>query len=93
MLMPTLMLCRQFCAQAFRAGSLLCQSQTAAEPSERIMEGSRRRMVVDVRLENKGENAYGAQLNITYTPNLRFSSLIVKVHPSNTFGCLVPDKD
>uniref|UniRef100_A0A674MTD6 Integrin, alpha 11a n=1 Tax=Takifugu rubripes TaxID=31033 RepID=A0A674MTD6_TAKRU len=45
----------------------------------RIIEGNRRRMVVDVRLENKGENAYSARLNITYTPNLRFSSLIVKV--------------
>uniref|UniRef100_A0A674MBJ0 Integrin, alpha 11a n=1 Tax=Takifugu rubripes TaxID=31033 RepID=A0A674MBJ0_TAKRU len=44
----------------------------------RIIEGNRRRMVVDVRLENKGENAYSARLNITYTPNLRFSSLIVK---------------
>uniref|UniRef100_A0A8C1EHA7 Integrin, alpha 11a n=1 Tax=Cyprinus carpio carpio TaxID=630221 RepID=A0A8C1EHA7_CYPCA len=65
--------------------SLLCQSQMSAEPSERIIEGSRRRMVVDVRLENRGENAYGAQLNITNTPNLRFSSLIVKVqHHSNT---------
>uniref|UniRef100_A0A8C1EL27 Integrin, alpha 11a n=1 Tax=Cyprinus carpio carpio TaxID=630221 RepID=A0A8C1EL27_CYPCA len=80
---------KQFCAQAFRAGSLLCQSQMSAEPSERIIEGSRRRMVVDVRLENRGENAYGAQLNITNTPNLRFSSLIVKVqHHSNTL-CLV----
>uniref|UniRef100_A0A8C1HVZ6 Integrin, alpha 11a n=1 Tax=Cyprinus carpio carpio TaxID=630221 RepID=A0A8C1HVZ6_CYPCA len=68
---------------------LLCQSQMSAEPSERIIEGSRRRMVVDVRLENRGENAYGAQLNITNTPNLRFSSLIVKVqHHSNTL-CLV----
>lgn len=37
-------------------------------------------MLVDVRLENKGENAYNARLNITYTPNLRFSSLIVKVN-------------
>ncbi|KTG34661.1 hypothetical protein cypCar_00017668 [Cyprinus carpio] len=70
---------KQFCAQAFRAGSLLCRSQTPAEPFERIIEGSRKRMVVDVRLENRGENAYGAQLNITNTPNLRFSSLIVKV--------------
>uniref|UniRef100_A0A8C2H780 Integrin, alpha 11a n=1 Tax=Cyprinus carpio TaxID=7962 RepID=A0A8C2H780_CYPCA len=84
-----LMNSKQFCAQAFRAGSLLCQSQMSAEPSERIIEGSRRRMVVDVRLENRGENAYGAQLNITNTPNLRFSSLIVKVqHHSNT-SCLV----
>uniref|UniRef100_A0A8C1MS60 Integrin, alpha 11a n=1 Tax=Cyprinus carpio TaxID=7962 RepID=A0A8C1MS60_CYPCA len=82
---------KQFCAQAFRAGSLLCRSQTPAEPSERIIEGSRKRMVVDVRLENRGENAYGAQLNITNTPNLRFSSLIVKVqHHSDglCFSCL-----
>uniref|UniRef100_A0A8C9VS01 Integrin, alpha 11a n=1 Tax=Scleropages formosus TaxID=113540 RepID=A0A8C9VS01_SCLFO len=46
--------------------------------SERVIEGSRRRMVVDARLENRGENAYSAQLNISYTANLRFSSLIVK---------------
>uniref|UniRef100_A0A8C1Y0A1 Integrin, alpha 11a n=1 Tax=Cyprinus carpio TaxID=7962 RepID=A0A8C1Y0A1_CYPCA len=71
----------------FRAGSLLCQSQMSAEPSERIIEGSRRRMVVDVRLENRGENAYGAQLNITNTPNLRFSSLIVKDNSDIHIDC------
>uniref|UniRef100_A0AAX7SPG3 VWFA domain-containing protein n=1 Tax=Astatotilapia calliptera TaxID=8154 RepID=A0AAX7SPG3_ASTCA len=49
------------------------------EGSLRVLEATRRRMVVDVRLENKGENAYNARLNITYTPNLHFSSLIVKV--------------
>uniref|UniRef100_A0A8C1MPZ4 Integrin, alpha 11a n=1 Tax=Cyprinus carpio TaxID=7962 RepID=A0A8C1MPZ4_CYPCA len=69
--------------------SLLCRSQTPAEPSERIIEGSRKRMVVDVRLENRGENAYGAQLNITNTPNLRFSSLIVKVQHHSDGLCLV----
>uniref|UniRef100_A0A671QEZ9 Integrin alpha-11-like n=1 Tax=Sinocyclocheilus anshuiensis TaxID=1608454 RepID=A0A671QEZ9_9TELE len=67
--------------------SLLCQSQTSAEPSERIIEGSRRRMVVDVRLENRGENAYGAQLNITNNPNLRFSSLIVKDNSDIHIDC------
>ncbi len=46
-------------------------------------------MVVDVRLENRGENAYGAQLNITNTPNLRFSSLIVKVQHHSDGLCLV----
>uniref|UniRef100_A0A8C1ZJA0 Integrin, alpha 11a n=1 Tax=Cyprinus carpio TaxID=7962 RepID=A0A8C1ZJA0_CYPCA len=69
--------------------SLLCRSQTPAEPSEHIIEGSRKRMVVDVRLENRGENAYGAQLNITNTPNLRFSSLIVKVQHHSDGLCLV----
>uniref|UniRef100_A0A8C5CFZ9 Integrin, alpha 11a n=1 Tax=Gadus morhua TaxID=8049 RepID=A0A8C5CFZ9_GADMO len=50
-----------------------------ADPAVRVMEVQRRRVVVDVRLDNKGENAYGARLNISYTHNLRFSSLIVKV--------------
>uniref|UniRef100_A0A8C2IUK7 Integrin, alpha 11a n=1 Tax=Cyprinus carpio TaxID=7962 RepID=A0A8C2IUK7_CYPCA len=67
--------------------SLLCRSQTPAEPSEHIIEGSRKRMVVDVRLENRGENAYGAQLNITNTPNLRFSSLIVKDNSEIHIDC------
>uniref|UniRef100_A0A673X3X3 Integrin, alpha 11a n=1 Tax=Salmo trutta TaxID=8032 RepID=A0A673X3X3_SALTR len=72
---------RQFCGNAVHSRGVMCRrlSEGGAEGSERVMEGSRRRMVVDVRLENRGENAYGARLNITYTPNLRFSSLIVKV--------------
>uniref|UniRef100_A0A8C6L7K9 Integrin, alpha 11a n=1 Tax=Nothobranchius furzeri TaxID=105023 RepID=A0A8C6L7K9_NOTFU len=41
--------------------------------------GNTRRMLVDVKLENKGENAYNALLNISCTPNLRFSSLVIKV--------------
>ncbi|XP_064817643.1 integrin alpha-11-like, partial [Oncorhynchus masou masou] len=71
---------RQFCGNAVHSRGAMCRrlSEGGAEGSERVMEGSRRRMVVDVRLENRGENAYGARLNITYTPNLRFSSLIVK---------------
>lgn len=75
---------RQFCAQPGHAHGVFCRhlSEGRTEASWRVIEGSRRRMVVDVRLENKGENAYSARLNITYTPNLRFSSLNVKV------GCL-----
>lgn len=78
---------QQFCGQAFRAASLLCQGHTSTDPSERIIEGSRRKMVVDVRLENRGENAYGAKLNITYTQNLRFSSLIVKDNSDINIDC------
>uniref|UniRef100_A0AAR2L0V0 VWFA domain-containing protein n=1 Tax=Pygocentrus nattereri TaxID=42514 RepID=A0AAR2L0V0_PYGNA len=69
----------QFCGQAFRGGSVLCRSPTPAEVSERVIEGSRRKMVMDVRLENRGENAYGARLNISYSRNLHFSNLVVKV--------------
>uniref|UniRef100_A0AAQ4NSR9 Integrin, alpha 11a n=1 Tax=Gasterosteus aculeatus aculeatus TaxID=481459 RepID=A0AAQ4NSR9_GASAC len=68
------------------------QSEGGGEVSLRLLEGNRRRMVVDVRLENKGENAYNAGLNITYTPNLRFSSLIVKDNSDIKIECLVEDK-
>lgn len=78
---------RQFCAQPVHSHGVFCrhQSEGRSEGLWRIIEGNRRRMVVDVRLENKGENAYSARLNITYTPNLRFSSLIVKVSCSPSF--------
>lgn len=63
----------------FRVGSALCLSQSEPEDTERVIEASRKKMVVDVRLENRGENAYGAHINISYSRNLQFSSLIVKV--------------
>lgn len=63
----------------FRVGSAWCLSQTEPEDTERVVEASRKKMVVDVRLENRGENAYGAHLNISYSRNLQFSSLIIKV--------------
>uniref|UniRef100_A0A669BBQ4 Integrin, alpha 11a n=1 Tax=Oreochromis niloticus TaxID=8128 RepID=A0A669BBQ4_ORENI len=79
--MNDLMTPKQFCAQSVQSRGAFCrrQSEGETEGSLRVLEATRRRMVVDVRLENKGENAYNARLNITYTPNLHFSSLIVKV--------------
>ena len=40
-------------------------------------------MVVFARLENQGENAYGAAIHISTSSNLLFSSLIVKVTSVN----------
>lgn len=73
---------RKFCAQPVQSHGAFCEhlSEGRTESSLRVIEGNRRRMGMDVRLENKGENAYNARLNITFTPNLRFSNLIVKVH-------------
>lgn len=84
---PLFLPCSQFCAQAVKSRGDFCLQHSGGgagggggtASSLRVIEGNRRRMVVDVRLENKGENAYNARLNITYTPNLRFSSLVVKV--------------
>ncbi|XP_030621745.1 integrin alpha-11-like [Chanos chanos] len=84
---------QQFCGQPVRSGSVLCRNGAAPpEVSERVIEASRRRMVVDVRLENRGENAYGARLNISYTPNLRFSSLKVKDNTDIQIECRSDDK-
>ncbi|KAM9817323.1 integrin alpha-11a isoform 2-T2 [Neosynchiropus ocellatus] len=84
----------QFCSQPVQASSIFCShiSDVAAEKSLRVLEGSRRKMVVDVRLENKGENAYDAQLNISYSPNLHFSSLIVKGVSDVKIECYIEDK-
>uniref|UniRef100_A0A8C9YRM9 Integrin, alpha 11a n=1 Tax=Sander lucioperca TaxID=283035 RepID=A0A8C9YRM9_SANLU len=92
--MTDLMTRNQFCVQPVQSRGAFCRhlSEGGAEGSLRVIEGNRRRMVVDVRLENKGENAYNARLNITYTPNLRFSSLIVKDNSDIKIECFIEDK-
>ncbi|KAI3377427.1 hypothetical protein L3Q82_008616, partial [Scortum barcoo] len=92
--MTDLMTQNQFCAQPVQSRGAFCRhlSEGGAEGSLRVLEGNRRRMVVDVRLENKGENAYNACLNITYTHNLRFSSLIVKDNSDIKIECHIEDK-
>ncbi|XP_075875483.1 integrin alpha-11a [Nelusetta ayraudi] len=86
----------QFCAQAVKSRGAFCRqhggSGGGTASSLRVIEGNRKRMVVDVRLENKGENAYNARLNITYTPNLRFSGLVVKDASDIKIDCSLEDK-
>ncbi|KAG7221759.1 hypothetical protein INR49_029142 [Caranx melampygus] len=92
--MTDLMTRNQFCVQPVQSRGAFCRhvSEQGAEGSLRVIEGNRRRMVVDVRLENKGENAYNTRLNITYTHNLRFSSLIVKDNSDIKIECYTEDK-
>uniref|UniRef100_A0A671VBV6 Integrin, alpha 11a n=1 Tax=Sparus aurata TaxID=8175 RepID=A0A671VBV6_SPAAU len=92
--MNDLMTRNQFCAQPVQSRGAFCRhlSEAGSEASLRVIEGNRRRMVVDVRLENKGENAYNARLNISYTPNLRFSSLIVKDNSDIKIECYSEDR-
>ncbi|XP_031704505.1 integrin alpha-11a [Anarrhichthys ocellatus] len=92
--MTDLMTRNQFCAHPVQSRGAFCRhlSEGGSEGSLRVLEGNRRRMVVDVRLENKGENAYNARLNITYTPNLRFSSLRVKDNSDIKIECFIEDK-
>uniref|UniRef100_A0A3P9NLI1 Integrin, alpha 11a n=1 Tax=Poecilia reticulata TaxID=8081 RepID=A0A3P9NLI1_POERE len=89
-----LMTRKQFCARPVQSRGVFCRHQGGAgsEGSLRVVEGSKRRMVVDVKLDNRGENAYNALVNITYTPNLRFSSLIVKDTSEIKIDCSTEEK-
>ncbi|NXJ56054.1 ITA10 protein, partial [Spizaetus tyrannus] len=52
--------------------------------SPHVLRKGRRKVVVDVVLENKKENAYNASLLLYFTNNLHFSSLALQVQ---NFGC------
>uniref|UniRef100_A0A3Q2XTK6 Integrin, alpha 11a n=1 Tax=Hippocampus comes TaxID=109280 RepID=A0A3Q2XTK6_HIPCM len=92
--MTDLMTQKQFCLQAVQSRGAFCRhlNEGGSEGSLRVVEANRRRLVVDVRLENKGENAYNARLNISYSPNLRFSSLILKDNADIKIDCYIEDK-
>ncbi|XP_067235336.1 integrin alpha-11 isoform X2 [Chanodichthys erythropterus] len=80
---------RQFCGRSERATWPLCVHQRAR--SERVVEASRRKVLVEARLENRGENAYGTILHLTHSPNLLFSSLVVKAPSDIAIEC--PNSD
>uniref|UniRef100_A0A8C1UIU7 Integrin, alpha 11b n=1 Tax=Cyprinus carpio TaxID=7962 RepID=A0A8C1UIU7_CYPCA len=68
---------RQFCGRRERSTWPPCVHQRTS--GERLVEASRRKVLVEARLENRGENAYGTILHITHSANLQFSSLVLKV--------------
>uniref|UniRef100_A0A9J8CJJ7 Integrin subunit alpha 11 n=1 Tax=Cyprinus carpio carpio TaxID=630221 RepID=A0A9J8CJJ7_CYPCA len=68
---------RFFCGRRERSTWPPCVHQRTS--GERLVEASRRKVLVEARLENRGENAYGTILHITHSANLQFSSLVLKV--------------
>ncbi|XP_066524290.1 integrin alpha-11 isoform X2 [Hoplias malabaricus] len=66
----------QFCNVIERAAWPLCVHQGERVYEERVVEASRRRVLVEVRLENSGENAYNTWLHFSHSSNLHFSSLM-----------------
>ncbi|KAM3870714.1 integrin alpha-11 [Diretmus argenteus] len=83
---------KQFCSLRARAAWALCRQQGASEGTVCVVEAGRRRVVVFARLENQGENAYGATINISSSPNLLFSSLIVKDQSDIQIECHTEDR-
>lgn len=49
-----------------------------------VIRSPRRRLAVEVQLENRLENAYNTSLTLQYSRNLHFSSLSVKVTQSQS---------
>lgn len=72
--------CREYCRRALRRAPPDCSAFTLSfDTSVFVIESSRRRVAVEAALENRGENAYSTVLNISFSRNLQFASLIPKV--------------
>uniref|UniRef100_A0A673KVR7 Integrin alpha-11-like n=1 Tax=Sinocyclocheilus rhinocerous TaxID=307959 RepID=A0A673KVR7_9TELE len=80
---------RQFCGRRERSSWPVCVHQRTS--GERLVEASRRKVLVETRLENQGENSYGTILHITHSPNLQFSSLVLKAPSDIAIEC--PNSD
>uniref|UniRef100_A0A673L5C4 Integrin alpha-11-like n=1 Tax=Sinocyclocheilus rhinocerous TaxID=307959 RepID=A0A673L5C4_9TELE len=72
---------RFFCGRRERSSWPVCVHQRTS--GERLVEASRRKVLVETRLENQGENSYGTILHITHSPNLQFSSLVLSFRGSS----------
>ncbi|XP_018110721.2 integrin alpha-11 [Xenopus laevis] len=73
---PTAM---EFCQRFLYRTLTACAEFTSAfDNSVFIIQRSRRRVALEVVLENRGENAYSTMLNISHSQNLQFASLITK---------------
>uniref|UniRef100_A0A8C2DK61 Integrin, alpha 11b n=1 Tax=Cyprinus carpio TaxID=7962 RepID=A0A8C2DK61_CYPCA len=82
---------RQFCERLERSSWPPCVHQRTRTSGERLVEAGRRKVLVETRLENQGENSYGTILNITHSPNLQFSSLVLKTPSDIAIEC--PNSD
>ncbi|XP_063304805.1 integrin alpha-11 [Pelobates fuscus] len=83
---PTAM---EFCQRSLRKAHLDCTTFISSfDNSVFVIERSRRRVVLEVTLENRGENAYSTVLNISYSHNLQFANLITKDESDVKIDCM-----
>uniref|UniRef100_A0A3Q2QK89 VWFA domain-containing protein n=1 Tax=Fundulus heteroclitus TaxID=8078 RepID=A0A3Q2QK89_FUNHE len=68
----------QVCSTRKHATYSLCNHQTENEKKMFVVETGRRKIILFAHLKNQGENAYRTTLDISTSPNLLFSSLLVK---------------
>ncbi|XP_030324552.1 integrin alpha-11 [Calypte anna] len=83
-----------YCRRALRKTPQDCSSFSLSfDTSISILESSRRRVAVEATLENRGENAYSTILNISFSRNLQFASLIPKDDTDINIECLTEEKN
>lgn len=84
--LPTAM---EYCQRVLGRPAQDCSSYTLSfDTTVFIIESTRRRVAVEATLENRGENAYSAVLNISQSENLQFASLIQKDDSDNSIECV-----
>ncbi|KAH0620121.1 hypothetical protein JD844_014737 [Phrynosoma platyrhinos] len=70
-----------------------CSAYTLSfDTSVFVIESARRRVAVEATLENTGENAYNTLLNISFSRNLKFASLIQKDDLDINIECMSEEK-
>ncbi|NWX48452.1 ITA11 protein, partial [Steatornis caripensis] len=83
----------EYCRRALRRALPDCSAFTLSfDASVFVIESSRRRVAVEAVLENRGENAYSTVLNISFSRNLQFASLIPKDDTDINIDCMTEDK-
>ncbi|XP_029871526.1 integrin alpha-11 isoform X7 [Aquila chrysaetos chrysaetos] len=83
----------EYCRRALRRAPPDCSAFTLSfDTSVFVIESSRRRVAVEAALENRGENAYSTVLNISFSRNLQFASLIPKDDTDINIDCMMEDK-
>ncbi|XP_062439959.1 integrin alpha-11 isoform X1 [Rhea pennata] len=83
----------EYCRRALRKSPSDCAAYTLSfDTSIFIIESTRRRVAVEATLENRGENAYSTVLNISFSRNLQFASLIQKDDADGNIECAAEDK-
>ncbi|NWU95774.1 ITA11 protein, partial [Upupa epops] len=82
----------EFCRRALRRAPPACSAFSLSfDASVFIIESGRRRVAVEAALENRGENAYSTVLNISFSRNLQFASLIPKDDTDINIDCMTED--
>ncbi|XP_035425311.1 integrin alpha-11 isoform X1 [Cygnus atratus] len=83
----------EYCRRALRRAAPACSTFSLSfDASVFVIESTRRRVAVEATLENRGENAYSTVLNISFSRNLQFASLIPKDDTDINIDCMSDEK-